>query len=231
LLIATGQQTDGLINAAGDDVELLHTFFSDAVSLLFLDQESQLVPTQLFENRQDQVLSDGMVQDQAQLSSIFWNESKTRLNGLLGAAVIHLLAIEKNGTAQFRAQAEQGFQNLGPAATHQTSQAKNFTRLESKSDVIDFVVDFDRFQPEQVRGVYVIVARHPVKFMFGRFTTDQIRDNLLHRQVGDRVPQDELAITQNRDRVGDHLDLFHAVGNVDHRNAFCFERLDDFEKS
>ena len=129
-------------------------------------------------------------------------------DGIAGAVVDDLFAIQRDFNALGAIGAEDGARQLRPPGAHQAGEADDFAAAHF--DMIDVeLFAFDVVHAEQhvadfalVHGVFVL-----------QFAADHHFDQFVQRLVGKTEGfADLLPVAQNGDHVGDFLELLHAVG-------------------
>ena len=100
-------------------------------------------PLNLSEQRQQQVVLDGVFQDKALGPAVFGDEGHACIDCLLWRGKIYLFAAKQDLAAVNFVNAEERTGKLGPSAAHQSCQAEDFARAEREGHVPDPVAGIE----------------------------------------------------------------------------------------
>ena len=99
---------------------------------------------------------------------------------LVGAVVVDLLAVQRDGAAGLLTDAEQGLHDVGAFSAHQAGDTENFARFCRERNVIQY------FYAVMVLYIQTFDFQ-PVLAIFGRAAFDIERHFLAHHQFGEFV--------------------------------------------
>ena len=168
---------------------------------------------------------DRVKQDHTLLLPILGNQTNAVLNGGSWRSNMHLLTVHPYfAGVHFLCTADQ-FHGLAATGTNQTGKAQNFTTMEPEADILHGVTgEILSFQNDLTHGSLSCGE------VFVQLTANHQVDQLLTVCVSGVDGGHILAVTKNRDPLGNLEHLVHTVGNVDHCHAFGFQLCDDGEQ-
>ena len=164
--------------------------------------------------------------DQTLPLSVLGDVHDPPLHGLEGAVENHGPAVQKKLAGVVAFQPEERRADIGVAESQEPAQAQHLPLVEGEADVVEFA------HPGQAANLKHRLAGFPSG------PVEHQLDVLSHHQAGDLLLGDapdfvgphQLAVPEDRDLVGDLLDLFQVMGDVEDCQSLVLHAADDLEQ-
>jgi len=127
--------------------------------------------------------------------------------------------VNEQAAGALRIEAEDRLCYFAASGADQTTEAEDFAGVEREMDVTKFsgrtpTFDAENFGTERARGVSRVGDEE--------FAADHLLDDAVGRSGGDGFGGDVAAIAQDGNAIGEAKDFFHAMRNVNDRDAAFF---------
>ena len=150
------------------------------------------------------------------------------VNRLVGAVVVDLLAVQRDGAAGLLTDAEQGLHDVGAFSAHQAGDTENFALMQVKGDIANGGLaqrgEIAHLEDHFARSVFAI------RKTLVKRTPDHHGDDLIHIQPFQRLGGDPLAVAQDGYFIAQLENFFHFMRDIDDTAAAIFQLTDDLKQ-
>ena len=222
LLVAAAQVPDQLVRVGRGDLEQRGCTRRRSPYCCGRAEVAQPAPARL--DRQDDVLAHGQVVDDPLGLAVLRAQRDAAADRSAAARSASTgVAVDRERPAVGLVDPEQEVGDLGPARTEQAGQARRPRPRGAPGRTARWSPPgrarsaTSRVAPRRLAAARQLDLGHVVEL--GQLAPEHLRDQLEARQLGRRVGPDQPAVAQDRDPVGDRVDLVEEVGDEDDRDA------------
>ena len=225
LLVTTGQGVGIVVGIGSGNGQILDPLVDGILTNLVI--EGAGLGLHVVDLRDNDVVSDGLGQEQALGQTVFGNETDLLCNGFLRSLDGDNLAVAEDLAGSSGLDAEQGQSQLGTAGVQQTGDAQDFAALQFEGDVLVVagqgqVLDFHDGLLGNLLSLKGLVLEAAAGHVVGE---------LCIVQIGNVAGGDQFAGTDDGETLSNFKDFVQLVADEQNGNAFLLQLLDDLEQS
>ena len=164
--------------------------------------------------------------DQTDRAAVFTDVSDALVKCVTAAADAKHLAVHGYGTSGKRIEAEDRTHDLRPSCAHQSGYAEDLTAVQAEADISEPAAGQMLHAEEFFRCWGIALWEHVLDLAADHHGDERRLFELLTREAADVA-----AVTHDGHAVCDAEDLVHLVRDVDDRNVFFLELVNDTEQN